>query len=176
MKHPMSPPPATSHHDLLLDAFRRYEPRLLRYAHSLCHDLELSQDAVQDAFIRLARDIRRLEPGDFGAWLFSVCRNRLFDLMRRAGKQQPLDEGFAEEPDAAPLPDAVAALREDAQHLQQLVARLPAAQRDVVRLRFIGGLSYQEIAGVTKQSAGTVGWLLHEALQSLRKHCKNLVP
>lgn len=176
MKHPMSPPPATSHHDLLLDAFRRYEQRLLRYAHSLCHDLELSQDAVQDAFIRLARDIRQLEPGDFGAWLFSVCRNRIFDLMRRAGKQQPLDESFGEEADFAPPPDEVAARREDAWHLQQLVARLPAAQRDAVRLRFIGGLSYQEIASITRQSAGTVGWLLHEALQTLRKHCTELVP
>src|SRR6187402_2221592 len=116
----MSPPPTTSHHDLLLDAFRRYEQRLLRYAHSLCRDFELSQDAVQDAFIRLARDIRRLEPGDFGAWLFSVCRNRIFDLMRRAGRQQPLDASIAEEPDFAAPPDGAAAAREDARHLQQL--------------------------------------------------------
>jgi RNA polymerase sigma-70 factor (ECF subfamily) len=90
------PPPATSHHDLLLDAFRRYEARLLRYARSLCQDFELSQDAVQDAFIRLAEEIRRLEPGDLGAWLFAVCRNRVFDLMRRGGRQQPLDESHAE--------------------------------------------------------------------------------
>src|SRR5687767_13106069 len=159
MEHSMSPPPAISHHDLLLDAFRRYETRLLRYAYSLCHDLELSQDAVQDAFIRLARDIRRLEPGDFGAWLFAVCRNRIFDLMRRGGRQQSLDESLPEEPDFSPAPDAMAAMQDDAGHLQQLVARLPAAQREVVRLRFIGDLSYQEIAGITKQSAGTVGWL-----------------
>src|SRR5688500_10020082 len=102
----MSPLPANSHHDLLLGAFRRYEARLLRYAYSLCHDLELSQDAVQDAFIRLARDVHRLEPGDFGAWLFTVCRNRIFDLMRRGGRQQPLDGSIAEEPDFAPSPDA----------------------------------------------------------------------
>jgi RNA polymerase sigma-70 factor (ECF subfamily) len=100
----------------------------------------------------------------------------LFDLMRRAGKEQRLDESLASEPDSALPPDAAVAQSEEAQHVQQLVERLPAAQREVVRLRFIGGLSYQEIAGITNQSAGTVGWLLHEALQSLRKHCTHSVP
>jgi RNA polymerase sigma-70 factor (ECF subfamily) len=130
---------------------------------------------VQDAFIRLAREVRRLEPGDFGAWLFAVCRNRVFDLMRRGGRQQPLDESHAEEGDSAPGPDAVVSMHDEARHLRQLVARLPPAQREVVRLRFIGDLSYQQIASITKQSAGTVGWLLHEALHSLRKHCTALV-
>ena len=172
----MSSVPTPGHHDLLLDAFCRYEQRLLRYAHALSHDFELSQDVVQDAFIRLARHIRELEPGDFGAWLFSVCRNRMFDLMRRESRAGQGDENLADEPDGAPLPDAVAASHEDAQYLQQLVARLPAPQREAVRLRFIGGLSYREISEITKLSAGTVAWLLHEALQSLRKHSPELVP
>lgn len=54
-------------------------------------------------------------------------------------------------------------------HLLSLVAALPCNQREVVQLRFQGGLAYKEIAEVTGHSVSHVGVLLHEAIKHLRQ-------
>src|SRR6187401_381297 len=71
-----------SSQDALLAALGEFEPRLLKYAFSICRDEELAQDAVQDTFLRLAKEYRRLDLHELGRWLFTVCRNRTVDLTR----------------------------------------------------------------------------------------------
>jgi RNA polymerase sigma-70 factor (ECF subfamily) len=65
-------------------------------------------------------------------------------------------------------PDTAAEQRDETEQMLTVIDQLPELQREAVRLRFFGGLSYDEIARATRQPIGTVGWLLHEALKSLR--------
>jgi RNA polymerase sigma-70 factor (ECF subfamily) len=55
-----------------------------------------------------------------------------------------------------------------------LMDELPVNQREVVRLKFQGQMSYGEIAAVTSLSVGNVGFLLHTALRTLRKRLEAL--
>ena len=155
--------------DVLLAALNDFEPRLLKYSFSICRDAELAQDAVQDTFLRLAKEYRRLDLHELGRWLFSVCRNRTIDLTRSARRIIPLNStAHAEAPDESPRPDTAAEQRDETEQMLTVVDKLPDLQREVVRLRYFGGLSYDEIARDTRQPIGTIGWLLHEALKSLR--------
>jgi RNA polymerase sigma-70 factor (ECF subfamily) len=155
--------------DVLLTALSDFELRLLKYAFSICRDEELAQDAVQDTFLRLAREYRRLDLRELGRWLFTVCRNRAIDLTRAGRRIVPLNAGaHAEAPDDSPQPDATAEQRDETEQMLAVVNALPEAQREAVQLRYFGGLAYEEIARATKQTTGTVGWLLHEALKTLR--------
>lgn len=62
--------------------------------------------------------------------------------------------------------------RELAAHVLELVGELPDNQREVLRLKFQAGLSYQEISQVTTLSVSNVGYLLHTAIKRLREQLK----
>lgn len=165
----MKPAPSTATADLLTHAREQHEARLLRYARRIVSDAARARDVVQDTFLSLARqpaepDLRpRLAP-----WLFTVCRRKALNQIRAEARNTPLDE---ERP--MPSPDADPAARllqsEDREHLLGLVAGLPQIQREVVRLRYQEGFSYQEISDITEHTVGHVGVLLHTALQNLRR-------
>ena len=170
-------PQMTSSHAWLLAALTRFERPLVRYAYSLCSNLETSRDAVQDTFLRLARErekpdssLAACEVESAASWLFTVCRNRVIDLHRKSSRLVPMDTELLERapaPDSA-SPDGALNDKDTAHRLRKLVAQLLEKQRRVLKLKFETGLSYKEIAAATGLSTGNIGWLIHQAVQSLR--------
>ena len=71
------------------DVLAEYEAPLIRYAHSICGDLDRARDAVQDTFIRLCDADRERVEGYLAAWLYRVCRNRILEIMRKENRMQP---------------------------------------------------------------------------------------
>lgn len=148
-------------------AFAQFEAPLLRFARTIVGGQ--ASDVVQDTFERLLGEDRTKVQGHLGAWLFTVCRNRALELKRRSGRVFPLaeDEEMMS-PDTSP--EGAALKRDQRRALRETLDKLPERQREVVALRFAGGLSYQEIADVTKLSVTNVGVILHTAIKSLRAH------
>jgi RNA polymerase sigma-70 factor (ECF subfamily) len=142
---------------------------LLRYATRLLGDRERAEDVVQDTFMRFVAQKPDAVDGHPVEWLFTVCRNRAFDVMRKEGRLQRFEEGEVERVttgDARPG----RALEDEETHatLLRLIERLPPSQQEVVRLKFQNGFSYQEIARITQKSIGNVGFLIHTAVARLR--------
>ena len=156
--------------ELFHQALTRYERPLISYAKSITGDWESAKDAVQETFLRLSReDLPKLQPR-LAAWLFAVCRTRAIDYQRKVVRFVSSEDGNLETtPANSPEPHAELAQAEDRAQLNELVARLPEKQREVVKLKFEAGLSYREISDVTKHSVGNVGFLLHTAIQTLRR-------
>lgn len=155
---------------LVAEALERYERPLLRYAHRLVGDLEAARDIVQDTFLRLCRQAPETVESYLGQWLYTVCRHRAVDHLRKDGRMKTLDD--------IPLPAPHRGAEDRAEHheassqLAALLERLPARQQEVVRLKFESGLSYREISAITKASVSNVGFLLHTALKTLRAEMK----
>ncbi len=150
-------------------ALQRYERPLISYARAITGDLESARDAVQETFLRLSKqDVTALEPR-LAPWLFFVCRNCALDHCRKIVRfsQDAIDE---EQPSDDPTPAAEAVAAEDGARLRQLVARLPQQQRELVKLKFEGDLSYKEMSETLRISVSLVGVQLHEAMQTLRAH------
>jgi RNA polymerase sigma factor (sigma-70 family) len=146
-------------------AIADFEAPLLRFARTLV--AEHAHDVVQDTFERLLIEERERVEGHLGPWLFTVCRNRALELKRRTGRDYPLSEDDEmTSPDVSP--EGAAVERDQRRALRETLDTLPERQREVVALRFAGGLSYQEIAEVTKLSVTNVGFILHTALKALR--------
>lgn len=148
--------------ELLVD----HERGLVGYASRLLGgDVERARDVVQDAFLRLCR---QADIDDLGReWLYAVTRNLCVDVRRKETRMNRLEESH-DAPDTAG--DASAGvLAEDASHeLGRAIDQLPDRQQEALRLKFDSELSYAEIARIMEISAGTVGWLLHTAIKSLR--------
>jgi RNA polymerase sigma-70 factor (ECF subfamily) len=152
------------------DALSEYERPLLRYAARLVGDLDRARDVVQDTFLRLCRqDPARLN-GHLAQWLFTVCRNRALDVRRKEARERPLGEDALDESRRSWAPTPVRALeeREAREAAAAALAMLPAAQQEVLRLKFQQGLSYQEISAVTGRTVSYVGVLLHNGIKSIR--------
>lgn len=171
---PEPPGQGTTHPQRLKDAVARYHGPLVAYARSHTGDLERARDAAQDTLLRLCQ-----QPADkfeqdiqprLAAWLFTVCRNRVIDLHRKDSRMTATDAQSMDQsaPHAAASPADHAEASDQQDHLLTLVAALPTPQREVVRLRFQGGLAYREIADVTGHSVSHVGVLLHQAIKDLR--------
>src|SRR5688572_25212162 len=137
-----------------LGVLERYEGPLLSYAARLCRgDVERARDAVQDVFLRLVRADRSALGERLSVWLFRVCRNRALELRARESRMEALDaEGTAPD-DADDGPLERIALADDAARVRRLVAGLPERERELVRLKFEQGLSYQEMGAITGLSA-----------------------
>ncbi len=155
---------------LIRDALERYESRLIRYASQLLGDLDTARDVVQDTFLALVRADPR-EVGDhLGAWLFTVCRNRSLDILRKEHRMQRLDDAaVAAWAAPEPSPSALAETRDVHDRVLAVLATLPPNQQEVVRLKFHGELSYREISRITGLSESNVGYLIHVAVRTVRQ-------
>ncbi|MFK7739165.1 MAG: RNA polymerase sigma factor [Planctomycetota bacterium] len=155
---------------------RRHETTLLRYARGLLGRGGAFEDAVQDAFLKLARNPPRLaveEPANehklLGRWLLQVTRNHCMDWMR-AERRRRRREGERALPDAAATASSgldTLEAKDARAAVESHLAALPETQREVLVLRLLGDKSYREIAAVTGKSIGTVGWLISRGLQRL---------
>lgn len=150
----------------------QYEKPLCRYAFSLTRSLSSAQDAVQETFLRLCREKRSRIEGHEAAWLFRVCRSRVFDMLRKEKHVQPLMQNESLVAASGPSPDAVALRDEAEQMVPQLLRQLPERQSEVIRLKFQQGLSYREIARVMDLSESNVGYLIHMGVRTLREQMK----
>jgi RNA polymerase sigma-70 factor (ECF subfamily) len=154
-------------------AMADYEAPLIGYAYGFVHDLDRARDVVQDTFIRLCRqDVEKVRDGLKG-WLFTVCRNRALDMLRKESRLTSLDEpGHAEHALAAEGPDERADMDERIEQLMSYLDRLPENQKTVILMKFRDGLSYREIAEGTLEftaSDGTVTTLGQGDLADLPK-------
>ena len=108
--------------------------------------------------------------GHLAGWLFTVCRNRALDVIRKEGRMGRLgDEGRVVDRDPASGPDANASALEIERLLLEVVASLPEQEQEAFKLKFQDGLTYREISQVTGKSLGTVSKLLTAALGTIRE-------
>lgn len=143
---------------------------LVRYTARLTPDLDTARDVVQDAFLRLCKADRAAVGERVDLWLYTVCRNRAFDLYRKDRRMTPLTEAAARIHSSSDAGPEAAALNLDHRgRLLALLATLSERQQEVVRLKFQHEMSYAEIAQVTGLSVANVGYLLHMALKRLRE-------
>lgn len=166
---PPAPVPATAT-DLVRRAVTEFESILTGYTCNLTGDLEMARDVVQETFIKLyAQDPAKLDGPGLKSWLFTVCRNRSLDLMRRRRRLVSIEDSPVDQfADTAATPDRRAADSDETALVLATFRRLPANQAEVLRLKFQNDLTYQEIAEVTGLSATNVGFLIHTGLKRLR--------
>jgi len=158
--------------DLVRRAVREYETPLVGYAASITNDLDAARDVVQDTFLKLytQEDPAKLDGPGLKSWLFTVCRNRALDCLRRRKRlvsldAAPVDHFAARDPD----PHDQIAEGDDTADILRFFRRLPDNQAECLRLKFQNELSYREIADLTGLSVSNVGFLIHTGLKRLRQ-------
>lgn len=150
-------------------AIERFEGPLVRYATRIVRDHETAREVVQDTFTKLCGADAAALNGRLAPWLYTVCRNRAFDVAQKARRSAPLGEEAARRvPSAAPSPREAAQGSEANALLLQALGHLDPPQQEVFRLRFHEEFSYAEISEITGHTTNHVRYLIHTALKHLR--------
>jgi RNA polymerase sigma factor (sigma-70 family) len=155
--------------ELVERAVSEFESPLIGYARTIVHDLDRARDVVQDTFIRLyQQDVSKVRDG-LKPWLFTVCRNRALDVLRKEKRLVAVDdEILAAQDSGVAQPNQIAADHERVALVKGYIARLPENQATVILLKFEKGYSYQEISDETGLTSGNVGFLIHTGMKRLR--------
>lgn len=162
---------ATSHEDcgFLERTFAQQQGPLTRYASRLLGDPDRARDVVQDTFVKFMGQPIEAINGHAVEWLFTVCRHRALDVLRKEGRMKRFDPGQVERISANEArPGRALEQAETQQTILRMIDRLPPNQQEVVRLKFQNGFSYKEIARITDLSVSNVGFLIHTAVTRLR--------
>jgi RNA polymerase sigma-70 factor (ECF subfamily) len=150
-----------------------YADRVFGLIRSQCGDAELAEEITQSTFCTVAAKLHEYEEvGRFESWIFRIAMNRLRDEMRRRKRQaSPMDEAPLATLAVVP-PSAGAAAPTDpamADLLRSAIASLNDADREIINLRHVGGLSFKQLAETLGEPLGTLLARHHRALRKLRE-------
>jgi RNA polymerase sigma factor (sigma-70 family) len=146
-----------------------YHRGVINVIYRMCGDVELAQDAAQEAFIKAWLHLPTFRPGtSLRNWLYRIAINTSLDVIRRDAKIADIDFDTLSMPDTQVGPEAALLQKERTVVVQQAILALTEASRSVLVLREYGGLTYDEIAAALDIPLGTVMSRLNYARRQLK--------
>ena len=167
------------------ELLRRYQSHVDRVLYHLAPDWQDRADLAQEVWIRVYRNIKRLnEPVKFRGWLSRIATNLFYDELRKRKRvssplsldaPRSMDDGEMDWEIAGdnPSPEEELTTQEFYEQLKEAIADLPEVFRTTIVLREIEGMAYEEIAEITGVSLGTVKSRIARARQRLQSQLQS---
>lgn len=165
---------------------KRHQRTVFALLYQLAPDWSDTSDLAQEVFIRVWRNINNLRnPSSFRSWLTQIVTNLFYDELRKRPRKLPtvsMDEGIDDDEsgegmtrdiaDTSLMPDEKVLSKEMSEVIRNAMMRLPEQFRTSIVLREVEGLSYEEIAVLTKTEMGTVKSRIARARLKLQEMLK----
>lgn len=167
------------------ELLRRYQSHVDRVLYHLAPDWQDRADLAQEVWIRVYRNIKRLnDPVKFRGWLSRIATNLFYDELRKRKRvssplsldaPRSMDDGEMDWEIAGdnPSPEEELTTQEFYDQLKKAIADLPEVFRTTIVLREIEGMPYEEIAEITGVSLGTVKSRIARARQRLQSQLQS---
>lgn len=158
---------------------KRYESSLVRFVTNFLGDADAAQDIVQETFLRVAKRPRKLiGVSSCHNWLLKVARNLSIDHLRRLIRQRRhagnLHEKATRESEAKPSAGEKLDQSERRTRVRNEIDQLKPRLKEIMLLKIQEAKSYREMAGITGLTVTNVGYLVHQAMQTLKHRLKDL--
>ncbi len=166
--------------DLFCLLVRKYERPIFNYIFRMVRSKPDSEDLAQDTFVKAFSALNKYDDSyEFSTWIYRIALNVCRDYFRRKkmfffSLSAPVgDEEESELEDFIPQnsfhdPDDTVLNQELRVSLEKAIGGLPVKFREVIVLRHLEGLSYEEISSITGLPVGTVKTYLHRARKKLQ--------
>lgn len=130
---------------------------------------EDAEDVTSEFFIRLMKLGGTYRSGSgHRAWMAAIARNMGIDLLRKRKREVLTDDFSGSVSEQAASDDVEGEVLSD-MSLKEALETLVPAEREIVNLKIMGGLTFREIADILKQPLGTVTWRYQNAVKKLRR-------
>jgi RNA polymerase sigma-70 factor (ECF subfamily) len=154
----------------LVALYEEYYEKIARYVYVHIGDKSESEDIASEVFLKALKSIKTYR--DTGlpmqAWLFKIAHNMIVDHLRKVSRVKTIPIDTVEIIDNHDPIDAVEKKLE-MEKVKAAMVELTEEQREVLRLRFFGGLTSREAAGILQKSDGAVREMQRAALEKLRQ-------
>lgn len=153
----------------LAGLYEEYYDRIARYASVHIGDRNDAEDIAGEVFLKALKSLGSYEERGvpMQAWLFRIAHNMVVDYLRKKTKLStvPVETAVLH---ADADPELIAEQNIQMERVSIAMQKLTADQQQVVGLRFLGGLSSKEIAGIMQKSDGAVREMQRAAVERLR--------
>jgi RNA polymerase sigma-70 factor (ECF subfamily) len=166
------------------EAFERLVHKYTRLAGAIAYnvvgDFHAARDVVQEGFLKVYHSIGDLQkPDRFRSWFYGVMRSVAIDWVRKHRRRVLHLSQFADEVNLIPgrreeNPEEQLKQKDLRQTILREIRDLPDSYREILILKYIEELSYQEIAGITGLTVSAIESRLHRARTILRKRFRKL--
>ena len=155
----------------------RYQRPIYNAAYRVLGNGEDASDIAQVVFLRVAERLDDYDPQfRFFSWIYRIALNESLNLLRRNGRDDPLDDELDTPDHEGAGPEARASDAEISRRVQAALMKMRADDRTVLTLRHFSECSYREISEILDLDEKRVKSRLFEARQRLRVLLKDLVP
>lgn len=150
--------------------YERYLDRVYRYIVYRTTNNVVAEDLTSEVFLNAWKAIDRYEDRGyaFSTWLLRLAQNEVTDYYRTTHSDTSLPE-TEQHQTTEPGPSDFAELRDDQLALVRALKQLPAEWQQVLLLRFVEGVPFEEIAAIVGKSSGACRVIQHRALARLRE-------
>ena len=152
--------------------YERWASPVYRYFYHQTGNLSAAEDLTSQLFLSAMKSLPRYrERGHFAAWLFTIARNLFKEYYRKKKREVPLE--MARRLSSPSDPAAEFTRADEIEKLVRLVRSLPEEQQELIRLRYVAGLSFADMALVLKKRENTIKkslYRLQDRLQSQLEH------
>jgi len=158
--------------------YEHYEERIYNLIYYSVGDRATAQDVLQIVFMKVYRGLGKFRfESQLATWIYRIAINECSNQNRRHGREHvPIEAvlGTGEEMDLGTAPDEMHLTEERRRIIGNALLAIGPNLRTVVVLRYLDGMSYQEIADLLKCSPGTVASRLSRALGQLEERLRPL--
>lgn len=154
--------------------YDQYVGQIYRFIIMKVSDAQVAQDLTQDVFLKIWQHfVDQKQMLNFRAFIFRVARNVVIDYYRQ-NKQSNISLEQAEEtPDANVVLDKQLSIKLEADHLLKVIETLKPEYQEILTLRFVEEMSFDEIAEILQKDKNNIRVTLHRALSQLKQKTGN---
>jgi RNA polymerase sigma-70 factor, ECF subfamily len=157
----------TEHYSVLVD---RYKDMAYNIAFRMSGDADVAKDMAQESFIAAYNALGDFKfNSKFSSWLYRIVVNKCRDHFKARRETVPVDDICDYIAGQDPTPEQAASCRQTGDVVQRALNRLPPDYREVIILKHIEGLDYQEIADALGVSVSALKVRAHRGREMLRK-------
>lgn len=153
--------------------YERYHRQLFRFLYNMTRQKELSEDLVQNVFIRMLKyNDGFLGHGEFKTWMYRIARNTLYDHFRKVKKTPTYSDVKDYETSIAgeQFTDASIEKEQELKLLETAMEKLSTENRELLILCRFEELKYHEIAKILNTTEGAIKVRIHRALKQLKSN------
>lgn len=156
-----------------------YFPKVYAFVIVKVGNVQIAEDIVSDVFMKVLENLSKYTDRGlpFGAWLFAIARNVLFDYYAKSNKSatSSLDETIEIKDDKENSSPAFKAQETELKDkVKAVMSKLSERELSIVQMKFFSGLSNREIALILDLSESNVGIILYRVLRKMKPDLNNL--
>lgn len=150
--------------------YNNYNKLIYSVAYSILKDKQDAEDVVQTVFEKLYLiDKEKLPNRNESSWLYSITKNETINYLKRNKNNIDLDSIYNIEDENNEINKII-----DQDNYNRLISKLNNKEKEIISLKIISNLSFEEIGKLLKEPTGTIKWRYYKAVNTLKILLSNL--